>query len=235
MAERVTMDAGHARAGEQIVSRGHEAFARAQRHSRRVQAMKFWLPGLATVALVAFVGWSYLAIPKVEGVASAGAAVVEGKLVMANPKMDGFTKDNLPYTMTAARATQDVGGTGAIELEGIDATLPISAQNTAKIFARQGVFDNQKNLLTIASPIEVTTSDGIVAKFQSATVQLAAGSLSTPDPVDITVDGAHIRAESMSVSDKGAVMVFERRVRVDIDPKFVKKSDAKSGEANAAQ
>jgi lipopolysaccharide export system protein LptC len=48
-------------------------------------------------------------------------------------------------------------------------------------------------------------------------VDIATGSLETSDPVDISLDGAHITADSMSVRDKGAVMVFENRVRMQID------------------
>ena len=46
---------------------------------------------------------------------------------MANPKLDGFTKENLPYSMTATRALQDFDKNGIIDLEGIDARLPVSA------------------------------------------------------------------------------------------------------------
>jgi lipopolysaccharide export system protein LptC len=35
--------------------------------------------------------------------------------------------------------------------------------------------------------------------------------------VDISLEGAHITADSMSVRDKGAVLVFENRVRMQID------------------
>ena len=88
-AEAVTTDAPRS------VDR-RKAFVRAERHSRRVRWLKVLLPGLAVAGIVGFVGWSYLSVPSVEGVAVQGAAVSDGKMVMANPKLDGFTKENLP-------------------------------------------------------------------------------------------------------------------------------------------
>lgn len=235
MSGQAGMDADKARASEPVVSRGSEAFARAERHSRRVRRLKIWLPTIAAIGIVGFVAWSYLAIPGIEGVTADGAAVTDGKLVMANPKLDGFTRDNLPYSMTAARATQELGNTGVIHLEDIDAKLPVSAENTANIIAQRGIYDNSKNTLTIDSAIKLTTTDGMVAHFQSANLDIKAGKMTTNDPVDITLNGAKIAADTFSVTDHGKVMVFERRVRVEITPKADSTKTSGTGEPHAAK
>ncbi len=215
--------------------RDDSAFRTAERHSRRVRWLKTVLPTVAVVGILAFVGWSYLSIPAIEGVSADGAAIADGKLVMANPKLDGHTKDNLPYTMTAARAIQDASKTGSILLEDIDARLPIDAKNTANVVAASGIYDNEKNTLKIDSDIKVTTTDGMVASFKSADVDMAAGSLSTQEPVKISLNRTQIEADTMSVTENGKVMVFERRVRVNISPEPGAKSTARSGDTDAAQ
>ena len=154
-----------------------------------------------------------------EGVAVQGAAVSDGKLVMANPKLDGFTKENLPYTMTAARAIQDLKNTSVIRLEDIDANVPVSAENTAKIVAAGGVFDNSANTLVIDTPVTVTTTDGMTANLLSARVDIASGQMSSGDPVEIIRDGSRLEADTMHVTENGKVIVFERQVRMEIDPK----------------
>jgi lipopolysaccharide export system protein LptC len=119
--------------------------------------------------------------------------------------------------MTAARAVQDIGMSGRIDLEGIDARLPVNEDGWMNVTAPTGVFDREANRLDIDSELTITGDDGMKAVFQSAVVDIATGSLETSDPVDISLDGAHITADSMSVRDKGAVMVFENRVRMQID------------------
>jgi lipopolysaccharide export system protein LptC len=200
-------------------SRAEDVFARAQRHSRRVRWLKLWLPGLAIAGVIGFIGWSYLSIPTVAGINIEGAAISDGKLVMANPKLDGFTKDKLPYTMTALRAVQDLKDTNVIRLEDIDAKLPVDPKNTAKVVARSGVYDNGKNTLVFDSPMTVTTTDGMTAKLNSANLDMNAGSMSTGDPVEILFNGSKITALSMNMADNGRVIVFENRVRVDIEPR----------------
>ncbi len=217
--------------GRPAARRDDSAFMNAERHSRRVRWLKTVLPVLAVIGILAFVGWSYLSIPRIEGVSADGLAITDGKLVMANPKLDGHTKDNLPYSMTATRAVQDAAKTGTIMLEEIDAKLPLDAKNTANVIAASGIYDNEKNTLKIDSDIKVTTTDGMVANFKSADVDMRAGSFSTQDPVKINMNRTEIEAETMNVTENGKVMVFERRVRVRIAPE----TGAKPGETNAAQ
>lgn len=199
-------------------SRTDDVFARAQRHSRRVRWLKVWLPGLAIAGVIGFVGWSYVSIPTVAGISIEGAGISDGKLVMANPKLDGFTKDKLPYTMTAQRAVQDLTDTNMVRLEGIDAKLPVDPKNSAKVVAKSGIYDNAKNTLVFDSPMTVTTTDGMTAKLNSANIDMNAGSMSTGDPVEILLNGSRITALSMNMADNGRVIVFENRVRVDIEP-----------------
>ena len=214
--------------------RNTDVFRRAERHSRRVRALKIWLPGLALLGVGGFVAWSFLSVPSVDGFAVQGSAITDGKLVMASPKLDGFTRDNLPYSMTALRAVQDLKQTGVITLEEIDAKVPLTADNTAQIVSRSGIYDSNKNTLVIDSAVTVTTTDGMVAKLLSADVDIAAGRMSTAKPVDIQLDGSHISADSLTVSENGKVLVFDRRVRVEIEPKQASGATTGKGVSDAA-
>jgi lipopolysaccharide export system protein LptC len=211
------------------------AFGRAQRHSRLVRLLKFTLPVTAGLIALAFPVYSYLVAPATVTVEADSSAISDGKLVMANPKLNGFTKQNLPYSMTASRAIQDITKQGLVELEGIDATLPVSADVSAKVEAAKGFYDRDKNTLDLTQEITVTTTDGMVAKLKSAFLDMANGSMKTDDPVDIVRNGSRITSETMAVEDNGKVLVFEKRVRVNIDPATMKAANNTSGAANAAQ
>ena len=212
-------------------TRSDEAFSRARAHSRRVGRLKIALPVIATVIAVAFFVYSGLSRVPAISVNLAGSGIEDGKLVMANPKLDGFTKDNLPYSMTASRALQDVGDTSIITLETIKASIPVNAQVTAIIGAASGVFDNAANTLDIDSPLTVTTNDGMVAKLKSAFVEIQSGNLKTTDHVEIERNGSRILAESMTITERGKVLVFEDRVRLTIEPNQLKnnRKDRKQG------
>jgi lipopolysaccharide export system protein LptC len=198
--------------------RVERAFAQARRHSGRVRLLKLALPAAALLMIVGFVGKSWLSAPTGLPIDLRALAIEDGRLVMTDPKIDGLTgADNRPYSMTATRAVQDIGMSGRIDLEGIDARLPLDDKGWMTVAAPSGVFDRGANRLDIDSELTVESEDGMKALFKSARIDIATGSLETSDPVDISLDGAHITADSMSVRDKGAVLIFENRVRMQID------------------
>jgi lipopolysaccharide export system protein LptC len=211
------------------------AFDRAQQHSRRVRRLKFALPLVAVVIAVAFPVYSYLVTPVTVAVKTDDSAFSDGKLVMANPKLEGFTKQNLPYAMTAVRAIQEVSKENVIALEGINARLPIDAKTTAVVNASTGTYDREKNTLDLNSAITITTTDGMVAKLKSAFLDMGKGNMKTTEPVDISRAGSRITSETMSVEDNGKVLIFEKRVRVNIDPAQAKAANKTSGDPNATQ
>ena len=212
-----------------------EAFNRAQRHSRRVRVLKFAVPLLAAAIAIAFPVYSYLKAPISISVQADGTAFSNGKLVMANPKLNGFTKQKLPYSLTATRATQDVGQQAVIDLEGINAKLPVATDNIVSVDAEHGIYNRDANTMNLTSDVSVTTTDGLAAKFKSIFLDMGKGSMKTSNPVDVSRGGSRITADSMSVEDNGRLVVFENRVRVNIDPTALKAAGVNSGEQNASQ
>ena len=211
------------------------AFGRAQQHSRRVRRLKFVVPAIAIALAVAFPLYSYIVAPETVPVATESSAFSDGKLVMSNPKLEGFTKALLPYAMTAVRAIQEAGNEGVIELEGINARLPINAGTTARVDAAKGTYDRASNTLNIDSDVTVTTTDGMVVKLKSAFLDIDKGNMKTEQPVDISRPGSRITSDTMAVEEGGKVMIFENRVRMSIDPAANRADQKKSGDTNATQ
>ena len=230
-----TSDAGEASAPASRDGTRGDAFNRAQRHSRRVRVLKFAVPLLAVAIAVAFPIYSYLKAPLSVSVQADGTAFSDGKLVMANPKLNGFTKQKLPYSLTATRATQDVGQQAVIDLEGINAKLPVETDNIVSVDAAHGIYNRDANTMDLTSDVSVTTTDGLVAKFKSIFLDMGKGSMKTSNPVDVSRGGSRITADSMSVEDNGRLVVFENRVRVNIDPAALKAAGVNGGEQNASQ
>ncbi|MCX7304028.1 MAG: LPS export ABC transporter periplasmic protein LptC [Hyphomicrobiales bacterium] len=210
------------------------AFSRAERHSRRVRTLKVILPLAALVMATGFVGYSFMATPVQTAVKSEDAAFTEGKLVMNSPKLEGFTRDGRPYTVTATRATQAVDKQDTIVLDGIDAKMPVEKDNWARVEAVGGTYDRTANTLDVQTDILVTTTDGMVAKLKSAFLDINGGSLKSTTPVDIQSHGSRVTADSMTVHDNGKLVVFETKVRVHIDPDRMKSAQAERRGADAS-
>jgi len=69
--------------------------------------------------------------------------------------------------------------------------------------------------------------------LKSAFLDIGKGIMKTDDPVDITRNGSRVTSDTMTVQDNGKVVVFEKRVRVNIDPATMKAAENSDGAANA--
>jgi lipopolysaccharide export system protein LptC len=134
--------------------------------------------------------------------------------------------------MTALRAIQAIGDANRIDLEEIDARLPLSDGGYIEVAAASGAFDRAANTLDISSEMTVRMPNGVTAWFRSARVDIATGELITGDPVRIELDGSRIDADSLQVTERGAVMIFENRVRVEIDASRVRAASSNNGEGD---
>jgi lipopolysaccharide export system protein LptC len=195
-----------------------EMFRTAELHSRRVRVLKVALPSLAVIMAGAFLFQTYRSTPSDVAVTADDSAVTEGKLVMSNPRLEGFTTESRPYSVSALRAVQDIADEAVIELQEIAASLPIDAERSASVKTARGLFDQTKNLLTIDYPIDITTSDGAVARLASALIDMSSGRMTTNKPVSIHYKTASISSDAMSVEQNGKVVVFEKHVQVNIVP-----------------
>ncbi|MEW9837060.1 LPS export ABC transporter periplasmic protein LptC [Mesorhizobium marinum] len=210
------------------------AFGRAERHSRRVRRLKVLLPALALLISGGFIAYGIAKKPASIAIDTEQSDVAEGKLVMDSPKLEGFTKDGRAYSVTATRATQDFDAQDIINLDGIDAKMPVEEANWARVEATSGVYDRTANTLDVQTDILVTTTDGLVAKLKSAYLDINGGSLKSSTPVEIQAHGSRIRADGMSVLENGKRVIFETRVKVYIDPVQLKAAQAARSEANAS-
>jgi lipopolysaccharide export system protein LptC len=210
-----------------------EAFRRAQRHSRRVRLLKILLPVSAVAVAGAFISASWLDEAAEAPVEATSAAFSEGKLVMANPKLEGMTSANLPYTMTAGRAVQDSLASGLYQLDDIDAKLPIGGGVWATVDASGAVFDRDKNTIEFKTGLALTTTDGLAAQFKSAIIDVGNGGLTTSEPVDIQLaSGMRVSSESMTVLENGKILIFENRVRLQMKPPEMGAASNASGGEN---
>lgn len=212
--------------------RGVEAFALAARHSRKVKTLKIVLPVAATLIVIAFFGYSYLPRFGAAKVDIIDTTVENGELVMSNPTLDGFTRNNQRYSITAKKARQPVGEPlGTFSLEEIAATIPFGDKDSAQIVAGGGSLDRQSSRLLLDKSIDIETTSGIHAKLQSAEVDLANRTVQSDQPVTIQMNGVRIEAERFETAEGGKKLVFDRGVHIQVQPSEIKRGATDAQEA----
>ncbi len=199
-----------------------EAYRLASRHSRRVRLLKIALPVAALLVGAVFAAVSILRTYVPSNLQVESATIEDGKIVMRYPAIAGRNKDGISYSMKAERALQDMKQPDVITLENITAKMPVNEQTTAEVLAERGVYDRGKNLLDMTAPFTINLNNGLTAAFRSAELDINGGTMSSKEPVSIHSPSASIVAQSLRMTDKGRVIVFDGKVVVDVDPAAIR-------------
>ncbi len=191
-------------------------FHKAFRHTNNVGLLKKILPILAVLLTFYFILSSLVSIPEIADLSVEKIDLNDGKLVMNKPKMSGFDKNNKPYDVRAEKAIQDLSKPGLIELEKIDAQLPMDAKSIAKIEAENGTYNTNEETMVLRNNVRIKGARGMDIKMEEATINIKTGAMITNKPVSVISGKTDITADSMSVEDNGKRIVFKNRVKMTI-------------------
>ena len=200
------------------------AFRAAVRHSRKVRFLRLAIPGGVVLALLAGVAFTILAKPlsmlsKVP--IDIGSLVMSGsKIMMQQPRISGFTRDNRRYDVTAQSAGQDLAKPDMVELNGIQATMQMQDNAVFETTARSGSYNSKTEQLTLSQNIVVTSTTGYKATLSEAVVDIKAGKIVSEQPVEMKSSSWTISANRMEIADSGQFMRFERGVSVTLMPEM---------------
>jgi lipopolysaccharide export system protein LptC len=197
---------------------GERAFRAAVRHSRHVRFLRIAVPGAVLLAILGAVGTSLLlsplrALSKLP--VNLGSVVVAGtKIMMQQPRIAGFTRDNRRYDLTAQAAGQDLTKPDMVELQGIHATMEMQDNALFETTAQNGLYNSKTELLTLSNNIVISSNNGYKALLSEAALDIRAGKVTSEKPVYVDTGTMSINANRLEVTDGGDVMRFERGVTV---------------------
>jgi lipopolysaccharide export system protein LptC len=208
------------------------AYRAAVRHSRRVRILRIAVPAAAVLALAGGIGYPALLNPMrmlAKIPVDIGSVVVSGtKIMMQQPRIAGFTRDNRRYDLTAQAAGQDVTKPDLVELQGIHATMEMQDNAAFDMTALNGLYNSKTELLTLSNNIVVTSTNGYEARLSEAVLDIHAGKIVSEKPVVVKTATSNIDANRMEVTDGGDVMRFERGVTMLLKPEATAQYEARS-------
>jgi lipopolysaccharide export system protein LptC len=210
---------------------GDRAFRAAVRHSRHVHILRIAVPAAVVLALIGGIGFSALLHPirlLSKMPVDIGSVVVSGtKIMMQQPRIAGFTRDNRRYDLTAQAAGQDVTKPDMVELQGIRATMEMQDDAVFETTARNGLYNSKTELLTLSNDIVVTSTNGYEALLSEAVLDIRANKIVSEKPVVVKTSTLNINANRMEVTDGGDLMRFEQGVTVLLLPETTVRYEAR--------
>ena len=83
--------------------------------------------------------------------------------------------------------------------------------------AKTGVFDTKQQQLDLKKDILLTTSSGYEARLSRAFVDMAKGTVSSDERVDVKLTNGTLSADRLRITDNGDVVRFEGNVVMNLD------------------
>lgn len=208
-----------------------DEYKKAIRHSRAVLFWKITFPIIGILVIVGIAGALVKNSNDIPDVTVDNIDLSDGKLVMENPKLNGFDKNKRPYNLIATKAIQDVSNPNQVELEDIIAELPMNEETMATIEAGNGIYDAEGKTLILTKTVNLITSSGIILNLEDANVDIGNSIMHTNNPINATSPQADITSNAMMIEDGGNKLTFEGRVRITLRPDELRKASA-SNEQN---
>ena len=196
-------------------------FAIAARHSRMVRVLRIAVPAavilsLATIVLVSVFNPFRMLLPKLP--IEIGSLVVSGsKITMESPHMAGYSQDRRPYEVWAKTATQDVTDPDHVELKTLRGKVLMEDQSTVTLEAVTGLMDTKQQLLDLHKNIYLQTTTGYEAWLSQAFVDMAKGTVTSDEHVDVKWADGKISADKLKITGGGEVVRFDGNVVMNID------------------
>lgn len=198
--------------------RSQAAFRAARRHTLLVRFLRRAIPIGSAVAVVALIVTPFLKpLEGVSGLTLSSVGITGGKVKMESPRLSGYRKDNRPYEVTAETALQDIRNPTQIELATMTARILMEQEGWVTVNSRTGLFDSQNEKLKLVDDVKVRTESGYDMSMRTADINFKAGTVSSREPVKVSLGSTKIDANTLDVKDNGALIVFEGRVRVVIE------------------
>ncbi len=140
---------------------------------------------------------------------------------MEKPKLKGTDKNQRAYEVTAKEARQDIKNPKKVELVELEAKLELSPKGEARLKSDTGFFDGEAENSQALGNVRVTTSLGYEMDLRDLVINMKSAELNSKNPVEIRQGTTKITADTLHVSDSGAVIRLEGHVRADLNVNLV--------------
>ena len=195
------------------------AFRAAARHSRVVRFLRVLVPVLVVVGLVGvgLASWFNPArlIAKLP-TGSLGSLGVSGtKITMSLPRLEGYTRDARPYTMTAKSALQDLLKPDNVELTEIHTKMETADKRVVEMTAASGLYHSKADQLILRDKIVLSSTAGYEGHLTEAVVDMRSGHIVSDKPLEVKLLNGLLNANRVEV--EGEVIRFGGGVVLNMD------------------
>ena len=201
------------------LSRLHQGKAadRARKANDRARLQRFLGLGAIAVALVLagvfVVQTSVLAPPSPQEVKADIKIAYPEQVSGVNSRIDGLDRNQRPYEIRAKSGVQDKTIETLVHLQNVEGDFERSNGSKLDVVAAGARFDTKTRDLQLEGNVIFSEGQRFVAKMAKASVNMDNQVLASQSPVEVTLQGSVIKADSLQVLDNGNRILFRGGVK----------------------
>jgi lipopolysaccharide export system protein LptC len=199
--------------------RDPDAYRKATRHSALVRNLKFILPTLAILAIVAF--WATARVIPGDLASLVAVATIDPKsnsVVMDKPHISGFEGTRRAYEVKAESALQSLDDPKVVTFKTITGRFGLEDAGVATVNAATGIYDGNDNTLMLKDGMSLKTDNGYAGRLQEAAIDLGKGTLTSSSPLEFSTADGTIHANAVNITGSGKHILFSNGVSVTYLP-----------------
>jgi lipopolysaccharide export system protein LptC len=141
----------------------------------------------------------------------------------AQTTYSGFDEQNRPFAINAAAVEQSKDDKNLVFMQTVDGTFERPSGQGLKVNAPQAQYRVDTKALALEGGVTFVEPGRMTAQMERAQVDVKTLTLTSDSPVDVEMNGATIKAQSISVTENGTRIHFKGGVRA----RFVTKPETK--------
>jgi lipopolysaccharide export system protein LptC len=192
-------------------SRARKAAGRAGRS--RLWAFVIGAFALAALAALLFETGVFRTSQPVATKGDANAPEVTAKPSAYATRVDGVDQQNLPYSITAIKASQNASAEKTVDLETVEGKFNRTSGETLNVTSAHGAFDSEKKVLNLEGNVRIESSTAMTATMDKAEVNVETKQLQSKSPVKVVLPDGEVTADHLQVDNNGEKIKFTGRVK----------------------
>jgi lipopolysaccharide export system protein LptC len=128
-------------------------------------------------------------------------------------EVTGVDEKNLPYSITAAKASQQGDAGKTVDLETITGNFARSSSETLNVTSTRGAFNSENKILNLEGDVLIKSSTAMTATMDKAEVNVETRQLQSKSPVKVMLPDGEVTAEHLQVDNNGETIKFTGRVK----------------------
>ncbi len=128
-------------------------------------------------------------------------------------EMTGVDQSNMPFKITASKATQNATSEKTVDLEGVTGEFAQSATETLNVTSNKAAYNAKGKSLELEGHVVIRKNDGTTATMEKAAVDVNTRQVRSQSPVKIVMESGEVTADTLEVDNNGEMIKLKGRVR----------------------